>query len=53
MTGNETIYNCSYNQRFPDSTKNFSCLNPHFHVKKDICMIKSGSHILVILQMFP
>lgn len=53
MTSNKTIYNCNYKKRFPTSTKKkFSCLNPHFHVKKNICMIKSENHILVILQMF-
>ena len=41
-----------YNKTLPTSTKNFSCLNPHLHVKKDICMIKSENHILVILRMF-
>lgn len=52
MTGNKIIYNYNNSKRFPTSTKNFSCLNPYFHVKKDICMIKSENHILVILQMF-
>ena len=52
MTGNKTIYNCNYHKRFPTPNKIFSCLNSHFHVKKDICMIKSENHILVILQMF-
>lgn len=35
-------------QKVPDFYKNFSYLNPHFHVNRDICMIKSESHILVI-----
>lgn len=52
MTGNKVIYNYNYSSRSPTSTKTFSCFNPYSRVKKDICMITSEIHILVILQMF-